>query len=576
MDSANKTFFIMVVLTMVCFGITLYQFFNPTTNNSVQTNNEESIINQNEEIKKVKEEKKFSLNNEIVPNAEDIIYENDVLKVVFNSAKAEIAELIVKTPNQKAFDLVNGSNINNAMKLKLGSWENGVDLNSLLGDSIYTFTKNENKYCFSCDFSSEDTEELVNYKLEKIYTFYENENLFHVDIKLSNDKNKSMRFDSSSNVFSLAWGPSLGVSEKKDDRYDQFRYLSNSKIVNVNSKHKLFKGNNGFASIRKSLKDSWIASDSHYFTSVIIPDGNEYDYFFDYSKSDEKLYYCGLSLISNKSVIETSFNVYCGPKSSKILKKYDDFRNEDVYLAKTELSKMDPSIVFGLGNLLGWFLKVLYAAVKNYGVAIIILTVILKVLLAPLMMNSMKNSQKMQTLQPKLKELQTKYKDKPEMLSQKTMELYRKAGVSPMSGCLPMLLQMPFLFAMYQLLDRMFELKGASFLWIKDLAMPDALIAFSFTIPLLNISSLNILPIIMVISQVFQSLLTPGMDNNPQAKMMIWLMPLMFFFFFYNVSSGLVLYWTVMNLLGIVQQLFMNKTLANATVVDAPKGKRKK
>ena len=161
------------------------------------------------------------------------------------------------------------------------------------------------------------------------------------------------------------------------------------------------------------------------------------------------------------------------------------------------------------------------------------------------------------------------------MLSQKTMELYRKAGVSPMSGCLPMLLQMPFLFAMYQLLDRMFELKGASFLWIKDLAMPDALIAFSFTIPLLNISSLNILPIIMVISQVFQSLLTPGMDNNPQAKMMIWLMPLMFFFFFYNVSSGLVLYWTVMNLLGIVQQLFMNKTLANATVVDAPKGKRK-
>ena len=175
-----------------------------------------------------------------------------------------------------------------------------------------------------------------------------------------------------------------------------------------------------------------------------------------------------------------------------------------------------------------------------------------------------------------MKELQVKYKDKPEMLSQKTMELYRKAGVSPVSGCLPMLLQMPFLFAMYQLLDRMFELKGASFLWIKDLAMPDALITFSFTIPLLNISSLNILPIIMVVSQVFQSMLTPGMDNNPQAKMMIWLMPLMFFFFFYNVSSGLVLYWTVMNLLGIIQQVFMNKTLANTAVVDTNKNKRKK
>ena len=576
MDSANKTFFIMVVLTMVCFGITLYQFFNPATNNTEQTSSEESTVYQTEEIKKVQVENNFSLSREVVTNTEDIIYENDVLKVVFDLTRAEISELKVKTPSQNEFDLVNGNNINNAMKLKLGSWKNGIDLNSLLGNSIYSFEKNGNKYCFSCEFTSEVKEELINYKLEKIYTFYENENLFHVDVRLSNDKNKSMRFDSSSNVFSLGWGPSLGVSEKKDDRYDQFRYLSNSKIINVNSKNKLFRGNNGFASVRKSLKDSWLASDSHYFTSVIIPDGNEYDYFFDYTKSDDKLYYCGFSLISNKSVIETGFNVYCGPKSSKILKKYDDFKNEDVYLAKTELSKMDPSIVFGLGNLLGWFLKVLYGLVKNYGVAIIILTVILKALLAPLMMNSMKNSQKMQTLQPKLKELQVKYKDKPEMLSQKTMELYRKAGVSPVSGCLPMLLQMPFLFAMYQLLDRMFELKGASFLWIKDLAMPDALITFSFTIPLLNISSLNILPIIMVVSQVFQSMLTPGMDNNPQAKMMIWLMPLMFFFFFYNVSSGLVLYWTVMNLLGIIQQLFMNKTLANTAVVDTNKSKRKK
>jgi YidC/Oxa1 family membrane protein insertase len=163
------------------------------------------------------------------------------------------------------------------------------------------------------------------------------------------------------------------------------------------------------------------------------------------------------------------------------------------------------------------------------------------------------------------------------MLSQKTMELYKKSGINPMSGCLPMLLQMPFLFAMYQLLDRMFELKGASFLWIKDLAMPDSLITFGFTIPLLNIESLNILPIIMVVTQVFQSLLTPGMGNNQQAKMMIWLMPLMFFFFFYNVSSGLVLYWTIMNLLGIIQQVYMNKKLlVTNEVKDVTKKKKHK
>ena len=579
MDSANKTFFVMVVLTMVCFGITLYQFFNPKKDIETPIA-AESVVNNEQNIKIVENKNNFVLRTKSESSNTDIVYENSKLKVILDSAKGEISSVLVKTSEDKSFDIVSGSGDYNALKLKLGSWKDGVDINALFDeDFIYDFKSEGNKYTFYCEFSSGTNEDEIVYKLEKIYTFFDDENIFHLDIKLSNNKNEAMRFDSTSNVFSLGWGPSLGVNGKINERYDQFRYLSNGKIINVNSKNKLFKGTNGLASFRKSLKDSWIASDGHYFTSVIIPDGNEYDCFFDYSKSLDNLYYCGYSLVSNRSVIDTGFSVYCGPKSGKILKKYDDFKNDNVYLSKTELSKISPPIVWGLGNVLGWCLKVLYSLVKNYGLAIIILTIILKALLSPLMINSMKSSQKMRSLQPKISELQAKYKDKPEMLNQKTMELYKKAGFNPMSGCLPMLLQMPFLFAMYQLLDRMFELKGASFLWIKDLAMPDALITFSFTIPLLNINSLNILPIVMVISQIFQSLMTPGMESNPQAKMMIWLMPLMFFFFFYNVSSGLVLYWTVMNLLGIIQQLIMNKTLvaepSNEKLLNNVKKKKK-
>lgn len=579
MDSANKTFFVMVVLTMVCFGITLYQFFNPKKDIETPIA-AESVVNNEQNIKIVENKNNFVLRTKSESSNTDIVYENSKLKVILDSARGEISSVLVKTSEDKSFDIVSGSGNYNALKLKLGSWKDGVDINALFDeDFIYDFKSEGNKYTFYCEFSSGTNEDEIVYKLEKIYTFFDDENIFHLDIKLSNNKNEAMRFDSTSNVFSLGWGPSLGVNGKINERYDQFRYLSNGKIINVNSKNKLFKGTNGLASFRKSLKDSWIASDGHYFTSVIIPDGNEYDCFFDYSKSLDNLYYCGYSLVSNRSVIDTGFSVYCGPKSGKILKKYDDFKNDNVYLSKTELSKISPPIVWGLGNVLGWCLKVLYSLVKNYGLAIIILTIILKALLSPLMINSMKSSQKMRSLQPKISELQAKYKDKPEMLNQKTMELYKKAGFNPMSGCLPMLLQMPFLFAMYQLLDRMFELKGASFLWIKDLAMPDALITFSFTIPLLNINSLNILPILMVISQIFQSLMTPGMESNPQAKMMIWLMPLMFFFFFYNVSSGLVLYWTVMNLLGIIQQLIMNKTLvaepSNEKLLNNVKKKKK-
>jgi len=136
----------------------------------------------------------------------------------------------------------------------------------------------------------------------------------------------------------------------------------------------------------------------------------------------------------------------------------------------------------------------MYKFVKNYGVAIIILTIIVKVILFPLTYKSMASQQKLSGLQPKLKELQDKYKDKPEILNKETMNLYKKEGINPLGGCLPLLLQMPILIAMYQLLNNMVALKGAEFLWIKDLSRPDEILNFPFTIPLVNIYSLNILP----------------------------------------------------------------------------------
>ena len=144
------------------------------------------------------------------------------------------------------------------------------------------------------------------------------------------------------------------------------------------------------------------------------------------------------------------------------------------------------------------------------------------------------------------------------MLNKETMAMYKKEGVNPFGGCLPMLLQMPILFAMYRLLTRMVALKGASFLWIKDLSLPDSILDFGFTLPIINTSSLNILPILMVGVQVFSSMLMPDMQSNKQAKMMMWMMPVFFFFLFYNAASSLVLYWTIMNVLNLGQQVYTN------------------
>ncbi|MCB9799840.1 MAG: membrane protein insertase YidC [Candidatus Omnitrophica bacterium] len=196
----------------------------------------------------------------------------------------------------------------------------------------------------------------------------------------------------------------------------------------------------------------------------------------------------------------------------------------------------------------------------NYGWAIIILTLLIKVVFAPITSISFKSQKKMQAIQPKLKSIQERYKDNPEKLQKETMELFKKHRVNPMAGCLPMLIQMPILLAMFRILPEAIELNGAPFIWwIKDLSQPDQLIHFSFTIPVLGWTALNVLPILMAASQFgFQKIMPQASTSNEQAKVFA-LMPIFFGFICYNMPSGLVLYWIVQNALSIVHHTVIHR-----------------
>ena len=203
----------------------------------------------------------------------------------------------------------------------------------------------------------------------------------------------------------------------------------------------------------------------------MLPDrlhNQHYNYFFDYRNSQDNVFYTGFEQTTSNSIVESEYYVYMGPQLKKVLKKYDNYISEDgqISIVDSKFSKSVRPILWGVGNLLGWILNLLYFCVRNYGLAIIILTIIIKLLLAPLTHKSMKSQAKMTELQPKIKEIQEKYKDKPEVMNQEVMNFYKRQGVNPFGGCFPMLLQMPILLAMYRLLDRMVELQGASFLWI--------------------------------------------------------------------------------------------------------------
>jgi YidC/Oxa1 family membrane protein insertase len=171
----------------------------------------------------------------------------------------------------------------------------------------------------------------------------------------------------------------------------------------------------------------------------------------------------------------------------------------------------------------------------------------------------------MQALAPKIKELQDKYKDNRQKLNTEMAEFYKKEGYNPLSGCLPMLLQLPIFFAMYNLFNSHFDLRGAMFIpgWIPDLSVPESIWDFpgGTRLPLLGWNALRLLPFIYVGSQLLYGKVTqtPDQQNNAQMKMMLYVMPLVFFFILYDVPSGLLIYWIFSNLLTLLQQVVINK-----------------
>ena len=174
-----------------------------------------------------------------------------------------------------------------------------------------------------------------------------------------------------------------------------------------------------------------------------------------------------------------------------------------------------------------------YLLIPNYGVAIILLTLLTKVVFLPLTFRSSESMAKMAELNPKMTEIRTRLKDKPEKMNQEIAELYKKEKINPLSGCLPLLLQIPVFFALYNLLNSQFELRGASFIagWVVDLSAPDTVLNFPFTVPLLGWTALRALPILMVVSQLFSSKITrpasaQQQQGGAQAKLMMYALPI--------------------------------------------------
>ena len=196
----------------------------------------------------------------------------------------------------------------------------------------------------------------------------------------------------------------------------------------------------------------------------------------------------------------------------------------------------------------------LHALIGNYAWSIIVLTILIKLALWPVQNKATNEMRKMALLSPKMTEMREKFKDDPQKMNQEVMKLYKEYGVNPFSGCLPLLVQIPIFFGFYSMLGTAIELRNSSFFWVADLSQPD-------TIGHLLGFPINVLPIVMAGTMVWQMVITPKTGDAMQQRI-FYFMPIIFLVFCYNYASGLALYWTTQNLFSIVQlYLTRNKPL---------------
>ena len=468
-------------------------------------------------------------------------------------------EIVVRTPLQELILSTEGGVITSCKLLKYNYIDEGiVELvpQGGMGLGVYLQQANERVDLSSIEFSSSQSNLRVEAgeerslslvaeldggrRLEKVLTFYGDR--YGVDLELRYEG-----FDDDTEAI-LAWENGIAFTEREPDidlpETRAFAYINEERVELLlddgEAETWSDKGALKWAGIRnKYFLISYIPSDSEQRTSVFLSGDRQGTRLLpDYSVQ------VGRRLERSGSWKST---VYLGPLD------YDELIDYDAELEQT--------IDFGwpIVSQVSRFLLILLIAahqyIPNYGWLIILFALVIKIIVYPLTHKTYESAARMQELQPKITALREKYKNDNQRLSRETMTLYKEEGVNPLGGCLPLLLQMPIFMSLYNLFGKTIELRQAPFiLWIQDLSLPDELLIAGF--------GLHVLPLLMSVSMFIQQKMTM---KDPKQAMLVYMMPVMMIFIFWSMSSGLVLYWTIFNVLTIGQQLLVNHLKKDAT-----------
>ena len=573
----KNTILAIVLSSLVLIGFMFLQtYLNPPVDYPVEEvvrNLEDRPFIANEENAQNNLEKIVPLEDfseEVFISEEKILIETNNAKITLSNRGGDIVDFELKNhlDGDKGVQMADSiSEINRAFSLSFGSYDSKIidDLFQVnkINDYTYGFYK---KFRLAKADGSFDTFTLI-----KQYTFHPDDYLFQLDVIIDGLENSNSAFSElnlNGKAYTLRTSPQIGPHyDKKKDRYENRTFMSYTK----DKRKKQLLGDN--ATKEYSNPYTWTGIAGKYFTILVHPQNPETMGPSLYSTKIEKNDYTNAQVFLTRNAISQKNNkdtyyIYVGPRTDKDLKKYNLLSENNWGLSNIRFddSLQSSGILSWLEIFMKAIMQVFYKIIPNWGVSIILMTILLKLALFPLTKKSSISTLKMQEIQPQMKEIQDKYKDKPDKLNMELAKLYKETGYNPMMGCLPLLIQFPLIIAMFNLFNNYFEFRGAMFIpgWIPDLSQGDSLYVLGFSLPFLG-NHLRLLPVIYVISQLLFGKITQSNAaagaNATQMKIMTMGMPLFFFFIFYNAPAGLLLYWTISNLLQLVQQLAINKMM---------------
>jgi YidC/Oxa1 family membrane protein insertase len=409
----------------------------------------------------------------------------------------------------------------------------------------------------------------------KQLTFYGNS--YHFDIQFSLEEPGQIMLR---DEYRLGWVNGLPSSERNS--VDDYSYSDAYVSMGNEAESYTIKSEEEAKEEVYNGKTDWIAVRTKYFISAIIPlavDATGAIFSGEGIKiADvlERRYNVALNILQDPGKPTDRYRIYLGPLDHSILKSYD-VGLEGLVMSRGWYESMFRPFSLIILALFKFFQRF----IANYGIIIVIFSILVKIVLYPLTRKSYKSMKEMSKVQPLVAELREKYKNDPQRINKEMMQLYKEHGINPLGGCLPMLLQMPLLFALFIVFRSTIQLRGASFIpgWIDDLSGMEGLATLPFSLPFYG-NQFNILPIIMAVTMIFQSKMTM---QDPKQKMMVYIMPVFMLLIFNQLPAGLNLYYTLFNFWTILQQKFIDRAKNPEQVKEKSKeiqplkkGKRKR